>query len=29
MTLHGSRLYRLDEDQTIAEEQVIFFVVPQ
>jgi SnoaL-like domain len=29
MTLHGSRLYRLDEDQKIAEEQVIFFVVPE
>jgi hypothetical protein len=29
MTLHGSRLYRLDENQTIAEEQVIFFVAPQ
>jgi hypothetical protein len=29
MTLHGARLYRLDEDQKIAEEQVIFFVTPQ
>jgi SnoaL-like domain len=29
MTLHGARLYRLDENQRIAEEQVIFFVVPQ
>lgn len=26
MTLHGARLYRLDENQKIAEEQVIFFV---
>jgi hypothetical protein len=26
MTLHGARLYRLDESQRIAEEQVIFFV---
>jgi hypothetical protein len=26
MTLHGSRLYRLDENQKIADEQVIFFV---
>jgi len=29
MTLHGARLYRLDENQHIAEEQVIFYVVPQ
>jgi hypothetical protein len=29
MTLHGARLYRLDESQKIAEEQVIFFVGPQ
>ena len=29
MTLHGARLYRLDENQKIAEEQVIFFVTPQ
>ena len=29
MTLHGARLYRLDENQKIAEEQVTFFVVPQ
>jgi ketosteroid isomerase-like protein len=28
MTLHGARLYRLDENQRIAEEQVIFFVAP-
>ena len=26
MTLHGARVYRLDENQKIAEEQVIFFV---
>jgi len=26
MKLHGSRLYRLDEDQRIIDEQVIFFV---
>jgi hypothetical protein len=26
MTLHGARLYRLDENEKIAEEQVIFFV---
>ena len=29
MTLQGARLYRLDENQKIAEEQVTFFVVPQ
>jgi hypothetical protein len=29
MTLYGARLYRLDENQKIAEEQVIFFVAPQ
>jgi hypothetical protein len=29
MTLHGARLYRLDENQKIAEEQVIFFVAPR
>jgi hypothetical protein len=29
MTLHGARLYRLDDDRKIAEEQVIFFVTPQ
>jgi hypothetical protein len=29
MTLHGARVYRLDENQKIAEEQVIFFVTPQ
>jgi hypothetical protein len=29
MALHGARLYRLDEDQKIAEEQVTFFVTPQ
>jgi SnoaL-like domain len=26
MPLHGARLYRIDESQRIAEEQVIFFV---
>jgi hypothetical protein len=29
MTLHGARLYRLDENQKITEEQVTFFVTPQ
>jgi SnoaL-like protein len=29
MTLHGARLYRFDENEKIAEEQVIFFVAPQ
>jgi hypothetical protein len=29
MTVHAARLYRLDEDRKIAEEQVIFFVAPQ
>jgi SnoaL-like domain len=29
MTLHGARLYRLDENQKIGEEQVIFYVVSQ
>jgi hypothetical protein len=29
MTLHGARLYRLDENQQIAEEQVTFFVAQQ
>ena len=29
MTLHGARLYRLDQNQKIAEEQVIFFVSPK
>ncbi len=29
MALHGARLYRLDENQRIAEEQVGFFVTPQ
>jgi SnoaL-like domain len=29
MTLHGARLYRLDETQKIADEQVIFFVTAQ
>jgi hypothetical protein len=29
MTLHGARLYRLDENRKIAEEQVIFFIAPQ
>lgn len=29
MTLHGARLYRLDENQRIAAEQVVFFVTPQ
>jgi len=29
MTLHGARLYRLDENRKIVEEQVIFFVTPQ
>jgi SnoaL-like domain len=29
MTLHGARLYRLDESQQITEEHVIFFVTPQ
>jgi SnoaL-like domain len=29
MTLHGSRLYRLDENGQIDHEQVIFFVTPQ
>ena len=29
MTLHGARLYRLDENQKIDDEQVIFFVTPQ
>jgi SnoaL-like domain len=28
MTLHGARLYRLDENGKIADEQVIFFVAP-
>ncbi len=28
MTLHGARLYRLNESQKIVEEQVIFFVAP-
>ena len=28
MTLEGARLYRLDENQKIAEEQVTFFVLP-
>jgi hypothetical protein len=28
MTNHQARLYRLDEDQKIAEEQVIFFLTP-
>jgi hypothetical protein len=28
MTLDGARLYRLDENQKIVEEQVIFFVAP-
>ena len=26
---HGARLYRLDENQKVIEEQVIFFVGPQ
>jgi hypothetical protein len=29
MTLHGARLYRLDDEQQIAEEQVVFYVTPQ
>jgi hypothetical protein len=29
MTLEGARLYRLDENQKIAEEHVTFFVLPQ
>jgi hypothetical protein len=29
MTLHGARLYRLDENHKIAEEQVTFFVTPK
>jgi len=29
MTLHGARLYRLDENRKIDDEQVIFFVTPQ
>lgn len=29
MTLHGARLYRLDENHKIADEQVIFFVTPE
>jgi hypothetical protein len=29
MTLHGARLYRLDDNQKIDDEQVIFFVTPQ
>jgi hypothetical protein len=29
MTLHGARVYRLDENQKIVDEQVIFFVTPQ
>ena len=29
MTLEGARLYRLDENQKIADEQVIFFVAPR
>jgi len=28
MTNHQARLYRLDESQKIAEEQVIFFLTP-
>jgi hypothetical protein len=29
MTLHGARLYRLDENRKIVDEQVIFFLSPQ
>jgi hypothetical protein len=29
MTLHGARLYRLDESRKIADERVIFFIGPQ
>jgi hypothetical protein len=29
MTNHQARLYRLDDNQKIAEEQVIFFLAPQ
>jgi hypothetical protein len=29
MSLHGARLYRLDGEQKIEAEQVIFFVTPQ
>ena len=29
MTLHGARLYRLDDNQKIDDEQVIFFVTPR
>ena len=29
MTLHGARLYRLDENRKIVDEQVIFFLTPQ
>jgi hypothetical protein len=28
MTLHGARLYRVDEDQKINDEQVVFFITP-
>ena len=29
MTVHGARLYRLDENRKIVDEQVIFFLTPQ
>jgi hypothetical protein len=29
MTLHGARLYRLDENRKIVDEQVTFFLSPQ
>jgi hypothetical protein len=29
LTLHGARLYLIDESQKIKDEQVIFFVAPQ
>ena len=29
MTLHGARLYRLDENRKIVDERVIFFLTPQ
>jgi hypothetical protein len=29
VTLHGARLYRLDENKKIVDEQVIFFLSPQ
>jgi hypothetical protein len=29
MTLHGARIYLLDEDRKIKQEQVVFFVLPE